>query len=92
MPKKKRCAVVFVHGLAKKPPLEKLDEIWRWGLKRDDPKRGRISVLGPPVKLSRTATSFERLAPSIGEHTDEVLREYGLDAAEIAALRDAKVV
>jgi pimeloyl-ACP methyl ester carboxylesterase len=38
MPTKKRCAVVFVHGLAKKPPLEKLDEIWRWGLKRDDPK------------------------------------------------------
>ena len=30
---------------------------------RDDPKRGHISVLGPPVHLSRTPTTFERLAP-----------------------------
>ena len=49
-------------------------------------------MLGPPVHLSRTATTFERLAPMIGEHTDEVLREYGLDEGEIAVLRNAKVV
>jgi hypothetical protein len=30
----KKYAVVFVHGLAKKPPPEKLEEIWRWGLER----------------------------------------------------------
>ena len=35
---KKRCAVVFIHGLAKKPAPEKLEEIWRWGLSRDDPR------------------------------------------------------
>lgn len=61
-------------------------------VEREDEKHGRISVLGPPVKLSRTATTFDRLAPMIGEHTDEVLREYGLGAAEIEALRAAKVV
>ena len=61
-------------------------------VERQDPKRGKISVLGPPVKLSRTATSFDRLAPILGEHTDEVLREYGLSSGEIATLRDAKVV
>jgi crotonobetainyl-CoA:carnitine CoA-transferase CaiB-like acyl-CoA transferase len=59
---------------------------------RDDPKRGHISILGPPVHLSRTQTTVERLAPMIGEHTDEVLREYGLDEAEIVTLRNAKVV
>lgn len=32
----KKYAVVFVHGLAKKPPLDKLEEIWRWGLERSD--------------------------------------------------------
>jgi hypothetical protein len=32
----RKYAVVFVHGLAKKPPLKKLDEIWRWGLERSN--------------------------------------------------------
>jgi len=61
-------------------------------VERQDVKRGFISVLGPPVHLSRTPTTFERLAPIIGEHTDEVLREFGLDAAEIAALRAGKTI
>jgi hypothetical protein len=30
-------AVVFVHGLAKKPEPSKLKEIWLWGLSRDNP-------------------------------------------------------
>ena len=30
--------LVFVHGLAKKPPLDKLEELWRWGLDVDNPK------------------------------------------------------
>lgn len=33
----RKYAVVFVHGLAKKPPPDKLEEIWRWGLERSDP-------------------------------------------------------
>jgi crotonobetainyl-CoA:carnitine CoA-transferase CaiB-like acyl-CoA transferase len=61
-------------------------------VERDDPKRGRISILGPPVHLSRTPTTFERLAPMIGEHTDEVLREFGVADDEIAALRAGKVI
>jgi crotonobetainyl-CoA:carnitine CoA-transferase CaiB-like acyl-CoA transferase len=59
---------------------------------RDDPKRGHISTLGPPVKLSGTPTGVERLAPILGEHTDEVLREFGLSDADVAALRSANVV
>jgi crotonobetainyl-CoA:carnitine CoA-transferase CaiB-like acyl-CoA transferase len=61
-------------------------------VERDDPKRGRVSVLGPPVHMSRTSTSFERLAPMIGEHTDEVLREYGVSDDEIATLRAARAI
>ncbi|GAA4352580.1 hypothetical protein GCM10023165_42010 [Variovorax defluvii] len=30
----RKYAVVFVHGLAKKPPPPKLEELWRWGLER----------------------------------------------------------
>jgi len=42
---KKPVAVVFVHGLAKKPPRDKLLEIWQWGLSRDNPMP---SVFLPP--------------------------------------------
>jgi len=61
-------------------------------VERQDPKRGRIRILGPPVKMSAHTVGVERLAPMIGEHTDEVLREFGLSTDEVAALRAAKVV
>lgn len=35
---KKRSAVVFVHGLAKKPAPEKLLELWLMGISRDNPR------------------------------------------------------
>ena len=44
-------------------------------------------TLGMPVKLSETPATVERGAPGYGQHTDEVLREYGFGATEIAELR-----
>ena len=49
------------------------------------PTLGRIDLVGQPVKLSRTPSKLRRAAPERGEHTDEVLRELGYDAAAIAA-------
>jgi hypothetical protein len=37
MAAKKRHAIVFIHGLAKRPSPDKLEEIWRWGIERADP-------------------------------------------------------
>lgn len=37
MPAKRPVAVVFIHGLARKPAPEKLLELWRWGLGRGNP-------------------------------------------------------
>jgi crotonobetainyl-CoA:carnitine CoA-transferase CaiB-like acyl-CoA transferase len=45
-----------------------------------------MRMLGIPVKLSDTPGSVRRAAPSLGEHSDEVLREAGFSEAEIAAL------
>ena len=61
-------------------------------VERESPRAGRIRTLGPPVKLSDTPTGVERLAPALGEHTDEVLGEFGLSAAEVAELHAARVI
>lgn len=37
MPARSTAAVVFVHGLAKKPPAAELLKLWRWGLARGNP-------------------------------------------------------
>jgi len=45
MPANSRAAVVFIHGLAKKPPASDLLKLWRWGLARDNPNP---AVFAPP--------------------------------------------
>jgi len=47
---------------------------------------GRMKTLGPPVKFSATPGGVQRGAPQLGEHTREVLREYGYSDAEIKQL------
>jgi len=58
----------------------------------DHPTAGRTRVLGIPFKLSRTPGAVRRPAPTLGQHTDEVLRELGYDEAMIGDLRARKVV
>jgi crotonobetainyl-CoA:carnitine CoA-transferase CaiB-like acyl-CoA transferase len=57
-----------------------------------DQRGATIRTVGPPVKLSATPTGFARLAPALGEHTTEVLREFGLGDAELAELRAEHVI
>ena len=49
---------------------------------------GPIKVLGFPVKLSSTPQTIRRPPPLLGEHTQEVLMECGLDADLIDTLRE----
>lgn len=44
----------------------------------DHPTLGRVETLGAPVKLSATPARVTRAAPTLGQHTDEILRELGL--------------
>jgi crotonobetainyl-CoA:carnitine CoA-transferase CaiB-like acyl-CoA transferase len=52
----------------------------------------KMTVVGQPVALSRTPSTIAAPPPEMGQHTDEVLSEFGFNANEIAALRKAKVV
>ena len=47
---------------------------------------------GVPVKLSRTPGGVKRLPPAFGEHTHEVLAEYGFSADQIQAMIQQGVV
>jgi crotonobetainyl-CoA:carnitine CoA-transferase CaiB-like acyl-CoA transferase len=49
-------------------------------------KIGRTRALGTPVKFSATPTRVSRAAPLLGEHTREILAEYGLAPVEIDRL------
>jgi alpha-methylacyl-CoA racemase len=52
----------------------------------EQPSLGPLRLLGLPIKLSRTPGDATRPAPALGEHTEEVLREAGIDADRVAAL------
>ena len=55
----------------------------------DHPQRGRWYNVGMPIKLSDSPAKIER-SPTLGEHTDEVLREVlGYEEEKIAKLRGA---
>jgi crotonobetainyl-CoA:carnitine CoA-transferase CaiB-like acyl-CoA transferase len=46
-----------------------------------------LNVVGQPVSLSRTPSSIATAPPEIGEHTEELLKEFGYSDGDIAALR-----
>jgi crotonobetainyl-CoA:carnitine CoA-transferase CaiB-like acyl-CoA transferase len=50
------------------------------------PRAGRTHALGLPIKLSATPGRVARPAPLLGQHTREVLAEFGFAPAEIEAL------
>jgi crotonobetainyl-CoA:carnitine CoA-transferase CaiB-like acyl-CoA transferase len=45
-----------------------------------------------PVRLGAGASGIQRAPPRLGEHTDEILAALGYSAAEITALRAARVI
>jgi crotonobetainyl-CoA:carnitine CoA-transferase CaiB-like acyl-CoA transferase len=58
----------------------------------DHPTAGPIKMLGSPIKLSGMPAQAPRPAPLLGEHTDEILAELGIDPARLATLHEAGVV
>jgi len=79
--------ILSMEELANEPSLRASGTI----VEVDHPKRGKYLSVGNPIKMSDSITEVLR-SPLLGEHTEEVLTELGLDLSEINTLRSEKVI
>jgi len=79
--------IISMKELSEDPSLRATGTI----VEVDHPKRGKYLTVGNPIKLSDSPSDVHR-SPLLGEHTDEILAEIGLNDDEIAAAKDEKVV
>ena len=81
-------------------PIYSIDQVFadpqvqHLGIAQSVPKKDGtpLPLVGQPVTLSRTKSRIAVPPPEIGEHTDEVLQEFGFSAKDISALRQAKAI
>ena len=58
----------------------------------DDPEWEPPVMVGTPIALSETPSEINSSLPALGQHTDEILTEFGHSPDEIRALREAKAI
>jgi formyl-CoA transferase len=58
----------------------------------EHPLMGPVRMAGPMLQMSDTPLAPQGPSPTLGEHTDDVLRELGYDDARIDALRESGVL
>jgi crotonobetainyl-CoA:carnitine CoA-transferase CaiB-like acyl-CoA transferase len=81
-------------------PLNTLEEVFQdpqvreygFPIEVEHPKMGKMRMLGSAIELSRTPPKIKSAPPILGEHTEEILREFGYDENAIARLRNAKII
>ena len=61
-------------------------------IKVDDPVAGEVKLVGNPIKLSENKPITNIPSPTLGQHTDLILKELGYTDNEIKILHDKKVV
>ena len=58
----------------------------------EHPKHGRVRQIGVAIKLSDTPGTIRSAAPLPSEHTEHVLKDLGLSAADIGRLREKGII
>jgi crotonobetainyl-CoA:carnitine CoA-transferase CaiB-like acyl-CoA transferase len=76
-----------IEEIVRHPQLEHRDV-----LQTIDSRYGPLRLVGAGFRLEHGGPGIDREPPTLGEHTDEVLREAGYSAEEIARLRRDAVV
>jgi crotonobetainyl-CoA:carnitine CoA-transferase CaiB-like acyl-CoA transferase len=81
-------AVNFPEELADDPQVQALGMM----VSVDHAATGPQQIVGPILAMSATPPAVQGAAPTLGQHTDEVLASLGLSQAQIDGLREAGVV
>ncbi|MGN6550152.1 MAG: CaiB/BaiF CoA transferase family protein [Pararhizobium sp.] len=83
------CGEVKTHlQAADDPQVRHMGAITRY----THPVAGEVKVVAPAVKMSATPATVERPAPLVGEHTREILAEFGFDEDAIGSLLSSQTV
>jgi formyl-CoA transferase len=81
-------------------PLNTMDEVFKdpqvqtygFPIEAEHPVMGKMKLVGSGVDLSATPPGVQLPPPMLGEHTEEILKKIGYDAARIAQLRENGVI
>jgi len=84
------CGPVYELGEVLSDPQVSARGLYQESTRQDGVESGTLSP--PAVRMSQTPGSVRRRAPTLGEHTDEVLSELGFSNNEIAGFRSERVV
>ena len=58
----------------------------------DSARYGKVGTVASPMRFSDTPVTYASAPPELGQDTDAVLSELGLDAAKLAELRDQNAI
>ncbi len=61
-------------------------------VEQEHPKAGRFKTIGIPVRLEKSPGRILTPAPTLGQHTEQILREASFQEAEIQGLRERRVI
>lgn len=84
------CAkVATIEDVLENPQLRHRGQI----VEVEHPAGGKVAVQGPPIRLSETPASVRSGVPAVGQHTDDVLRDWlGGEEQDIRRLREGGVI